>query len=115
MGFPWREILSAAGTGAISTFAGPAAPIAILALQAALKKNPIDKMEEWGKDIEELAKNGRISTNKGRALVMKGKIRWDIYKERGSPPPKEEVNWLLETLVMTYYGVEGVQALDSER
>lgn len=112
MSFPWREVLSAAGTGAVATFAGPIAPIAIPALQAALKRNPLDKMEEWGKDIEELAKNGRIDTNKGRALVMKGKIRWDIYKERGVMPPKEEVNWLLETLVMTYYGVEGVKALE---
>ena len=84
------------------------APLIVPALAAALKKNSADMMEEWGKDIEALAKRGDIGSNKNRALIMKGKIRWDMWKHRGgSPPPKEEVAWMLETLVLTYYGVEG--------
>lgn len=108
MGFPWREVIQAAGTGATTMFLPGLAPLIVPALNAALKKNPIDMMEEWGKDIEALAKRNDIGTNKNRALMMKGKIRWDMWKHRGgSPPPKEEVAWMLETLVLTYYGVEG--------
>lgn len=107
----WRAVIGAAATGATGVFAPAVAPIVIPALNAALQKNPEDDLERWMKDIEALAKNGRIQTDKGRALVMKGKIRYDIYQRRGEIPPKEEVNWLLETLVMAYYGVEDVDAL----
>ncbi len=100
--------MQAASTGSVTMFLPALAPLIVPALNAALKKNPIDMMEDWGKDIEALAKRGDIGSNKNRALMMKGKIRWDMWKHRGgSPPPKEEVAWMLETLVLTYYGVEG--------
>ena len=108
MRFPWREILKGVGTGATGMFLPQFAPIIVPALNAALKTNTIDMMEEWGQDIEHLAKRGDIGSNRNRALMMKGKIRWDMWQHRGgSPPPKEEVAWMLETLVLTYYGVEG--------
>ncbi len=111
MSFPWREVLKVAGTGAATMYTGPFAPLVVASLGAALKTNSPDDLERWGKDIEELAKNGRIDTNKARAMVMRGKIRYDIYQRTGNIPSKEEVKWLLDTLVMTYYGVESVEDL----
>lgn len=116
MGVPWRKILDVAITASPGFIPpGPWTPIvatiALPALRAALERHPRDLMEEWGKDIEALSIDGSIETDKHRAMIMKGKIRWDTYQRSGKIPPKEEVRWLLETLVMTYYGVSGIDEL----
>ncbi len=124
MSIDWREVARIGATGAVGAVPAlqPFAPIIVPLIQAIFRSSDEDLMAKWLENIEDLERSkhrvvGKFD-NAARARMMKGMIEWDLYKKNEKkglpPPPKSDVNFLLEALIKVYWGVEnGVAGLDA--
>jgi hypothetical protein len=112
----WARVAKAVGGEVVGLVPGlkPFSGLILKALDAALTgaQGDNDLMAEWLDDVDELRKNGRIDGNRSRALVMKGKMQYDLWDRHGVIPTKEEVAFLLDSLVLIVHGVEYVDLED---
>jgi len=102
MGFSLKALIRVVAP-IVGTLGGPIGTVAGGAVASLLPEEDQDQFKEWCKYAEKLGKDDDLD-NEQRAAKLTGRIRADLYADGGAIPEARQVNWLRETVVMSFKG-----------